>query len=351
MEYGVYSLTSRDKHSVFLPLMRELTERHIEYCATYRKILKGLPFKDHVDSVEDIPFIPVRLFKLLNLVSVQSNSIFKTLQSSGTTGQRVSKIYLDKSNAAIQSKVLVTIVSEMLGGKRLPMLIVDEETILKSRRNFNARAAGVLGFSMFGKSHSYALDQNMRLKLDSIEEFCNRHRDSGIFVFGFTFVVWSYLCQELQKIGVSVDMGRESVLIHGGGWKRLADQLVSNETFKSCLADRLGIRRVHNYYGMVEQTGTIFMECETGSFHTNIFSDIVVRDPLTYEPLDIGQEGIIQVLSLLPHSYPGHSLLTEDRGKIIGVDDCLCGRRGKYFRVLGRMAMSEARGCSDVTEF
>ena len=56
---------------------------------------------------------------------------------------------------------------------------------------------------------------------------------------------------------------------------------------------------------------------------------------------------IIQVVSALPRSYPGHSLLTEDEGVILGEDDCPCGRKGKYIQVLGRMAQAELRGCSD----
>ena len=53
------------------------------------------------------------------------------------------------------------------------------------------------------------------------------------------------------------------------------------------------------------------------------------------------------MLSILPHSYPGHNILTEDLGVIHGEDDCKCGRRGKYFSVLGRIPNSEIRGCSD----
>jgi hypothetical protein len=65
------------------------------------------------------------------------------------------------------------------------------------------------------------------------------------------------------------------------------------------------------------------------------------------EPLGIGKEVVIQVLSCLPTSYPGHSLLTEDAGILLGVDNCPCGRLGKYFHVTGRLAQAEIRGCSD----
>ena len=60
-----------------------------------------------------------------------------------------------------------------------------------------------------------------------------------------------------------------------------------------------------------------------------------------------GETGIIEVVSVLPKSYPGHVLLTEDEGVILGEDDCPCGRKGKYFEVRGRMAKAEVRGCSD----
>ena len=86
---------------------------------------------------------------------------------------------------------------------------------------------------------------------------------------------------------------------------------------------------------------------QTGFFTYSIFSDIIIRSPITFEPLLFGEEGLIQLLSILPSSYPGHSLLTEDLGIIHGEDNCLCGRKGRYFSVKGRLAQAENRGCSD----
>jgi hypothetical protein len=98
---------------------------------------------------------------------------------------------------------------------------------------------------------------------------------------------------------------------------------------------------------MVEQTGTIYMECEYGHLHTSIFSDLLIRRPIDFSLAGIGEKGIIQVVSILPESYPGHILLTEDEGMILGEDDCPCGRLGKYFKIEGRMKSAELRGCSD----
>ena len=93
--------------------------------------------------------------------------------------------------------------------------------------------------------------------------------------------------------------------------------------------------------------GSIFFECEYGFFHCSDYSDIFIKNE-NFENLDNNKIGLIHLLSTIPKSYPGHSILTEDLGKIIGVDDCKCGRKGKYFKVLGRIPNVEVRGCSDV---
>ena len=78
----------------------------------------------------EIPFLPVRLFKMFDLHSIPKGDIVKTMTSSGTSGQAVSKIFLDKKTALNQSKVLAKIVSTYLGSKRAPMVIIDSPSIL-----------------------------------------------------------------------------------------------------------------------------------------------------------------------------------------------------------------------------
>ena len=101
---------------------------------------------------------------------------------------------------------------------------------------------------------------------------------------------------------------------------------------------------------MAEQTGCIYMECSCGNLHASVYSDIITRRPDDFSPCSYGEKGIIQVLSPLARSYPGHSILTEDEGILLGEDDCPCGRLGKYFRVTGRIRQAQVRGCSDTYE-
>lgn len=342
-----YRLTSADKQPPLLDALNTLTDWHSQRCAPYAHMRQRMFASGHANCREDVPWLPVRLFKTQHLLSVKPDDVIKTITSSGTTGQAVSQIYLDRETSVRQTRALTTIMADFLGKQRLPMVIVDSADLLKDRSRFNARAAGILGFSVFGRQHHYCLNEHLDIQLDQLESFLAERHSTPIFAFGFTFIVWQSLLQAVIARGRNLDFGLGSTLIHGGGWKRLQDQHVDNQTFKTLLRKHLGLERVFSYYGMVEQVGSIFMECEHGHLHAPVFADVIVRDPITLEPLPYGREGVVQVLSSIPVSYPGHSLLTEDLGVIHGEDNCPCGRLGRHFSVRGRLPQVELRGCSD----
>jgi len=342
-----FSLNKNEKERLLTNYCCGLSQRHMNNCEPYNRMMKAIDFNlDNITTYKDIPFLPVSLFKELELLSVDRSEVFKVLTSSGTMGQAVSKIFLDKKTAANQQKTLVRIVSDFIGPERLPMLIIDSPSVVKNRAMFSARGAGVLGFSIFGTNKTYALNDNMEIDTDVIEAFLEKHKGKRILLFGFTFMIWQHFYKELLKLDHKLDLSK-GILIHGGGWKKLVSEAVTKEEFKARLHDVCGLNNFHAYYGMVEQTGCIYMECEYGHFHASVFSDILTRRHIDFSTCDIGEKGIIQVASMLPESYPGHMLLTEDEGTILGEDDCLCGRKGKYFEVSGRLKNAEIRGCSD----
>lgn len=364
MDYGQlltlppYALDKTEKTRVMTERLRDLTAYHLEKCPAYRQMMGSVGLTqetlERFDGVGktyyDLPFLPVRLFKELELKSTGEEDISKTMTSSGTTGQAVSRIYLDKTTAANQQKVMVRIVSDFTGPSRMPMLIIDCPSVVKNRAMFSARGAGILGFSIFGVDKTYALDDEMRLDVEAVRAFLEKHRGKRILLFGFTFMIWQHFYRELVRLkegeGTVLDFSG-AIMIHGGGWKKLISQAVSPEDFRARFKEICGLEDIHDYYGMVEQTGSIYMQCECGRFHASVFSDVIVRDPVSFQALPAGEKGIVQVVSVLPESYPGHSLLTEDEGVVLGEDDCPCGRRGKTFKILGRLKNAELRGCSD----
>ena len=345
-----FSLVKDEKASLLTDRLLSLTDYHIQHCQPYARMMKGIGYsRDCVKTYDDIPFIPVSLFKDLSLLSIPQSVVYKTMTSSGTSGQTVSKIYLDRVTASNQQKTLVKIVSDFTGSSRMPMLIIDSPSVVKDRTMFSARGAGILGFSIFGSDITYALIDDMELDTVAVTGFLERHRDQRVLLFGFTFMVWQHFYRELLKLkeaGTTFDLSN-GILIHGGGWKKLVSEAVSHQEFRQRLTEACGLHDVHDYYGMVEQTGCIYMECEFGHFHASIFSDVITRRGVDFNVCEYGEAGIIQVVSMLPESYPGHSLLTEDEGVILGEDDCPCGRKGKYFKVNGRIKNAEIRGCSD----
>ncbi len=345
-----YSLTKEAKGKLLTDRLCELTALHQADCLEYSSILSMLGFEmENCRSYKDIPALPVRLFKELELRSVPGEDVVKTMTSSGTTGQAVSRIYLDRNTSANQQKTMVKIVSDFTGSSRMPMIIIDCPSVIKDRKMFSARGAGILGFSIFGSRRIYALDDDMKLDVDGLRGFLEKYSGQKILLFGFTFMIWQHFYKELVRLkneGITFDLSN-GIMIHGGGWKKLTSEAVSRDEFHDRFTEICGLHDIHDYYGMVEQTGCIYVECECGHLHASVFSDVIARRVIDFSECDFGEAGIIQVVSTIPESYPGHSLLTEDEGVILGEDDCPCGRKGKYFKINGRLKNAEIRGCSD----
>jgi len=146
----VYEMQNTEKDDFMLNHMNLLTQHHLSNCADYRTLLQKFgSINSSYRSLFEIPFLPVRLFKSFDLRSVLKEDIVKTMTSSGTTGQNVSKIFLDKETSALQIKVLSKIMSNFIGNTRVPILVIDTKKIIDNREMFSARTAGVLGFSIF----------------------------------------------------------------------------------------------------------------------------------------------------------------------------------------------------------
>ena len=342
-----YSLNKSEKEKLLLKQMNLLTERHRKYCKEYASYLDAIGYKDYrAKTLSEVPFVPIRVFKELELKSILDEDVFKTMMSSGTSGQRQSKIYLSKENAILQQKVLLRLLGDFVGTKRMPMLVIDSPAVIRDRRLFTTRGATIMGLDFMAKRMVFALNEDMSLNVDTLMQFCKDYGKESFSIFGFTFMVWQCLFDEIEKRNLHIDLAK-GYLLTAGGWKKLTSEAVSNDDFKKRGEKICGITHYVDHYGMAEQTGCIYAECECGHLHASIYSDIIIRRYQDFKPCKCGERGFIQVMSSLPYSYPGHSILTEDEGMILGEDDCPCGRKGKYIKILGRVKNAEIRGCSD----
>lgn len=341
-----YSIPEPIKSGLLLDGLNELTALHYAQCEPYRRIVDGYwGGVAEAESLSDVPYLPVSAFKTQELRSVGREDVRVTLTSSGTTGQAVSRIFVDRDTSSMQQKCLANSLMHVLGPKRLPMLVIDTDQVFKDPRMMSARGAGVLGIMRFGRDHAFALDRDLKPDFAAVRAFLDKLDGAPFFMFGFTFMVWINFYEQFRDAGLDLSNG---VLIHSGGWKKMVERAVDNARFREALGESFGLTRIHNFYGMVEQIGSIFLEGPDGLLFPPNFSDVIIREPQSWRPAEIGQPGIIQVVSLLPRSYPGHSLLTEDMGVIEAVDPGIDGWMGKGIRILGRVAKAELRGCSDV---
>jgi hypothetical protein len=250
-------------------------------------------------------------------------------------------------------KGALTIARDFIGPARRPYLVIDTPENLAAQGQIGARGAAIQALRSFATEIVSCLeptpDGEARLDLDLLLASAAQWKDSEVLVYGFTYVIWTQFIQMLKRQGIRLDLPNVRIL-HSGGWKRLQHLAVTRETFNREVASVFGcpITSVIDYYGMVENVGVIYPDCEYGNKHVPAFAEIIVRDPLTLEPVKSGEKGLIQVCSVLPTSFPGFLLLTEDTAELISYEGCPCGRQGPSFRFAGRVPKAEIRGCGNL---
>jgi len=305
-------------------------------------------------SLADLPYLPVGAFKASPpLTLTGAENITHTLASSATTGQTPSRVALDAPTSRRMVKGVVAIASDFIGSRRRPYLVIDTAETLAAGAELGARAAAIQGLRPFATEMVCCLGGNgarePRIDESRLAAFAAKWGAVEVLAYGFTYVIWQHFVQPLRERGIRLQLPNIRVL-HSGGWKRLQEQAVTRAAFAAGVADVFGCSadRVLDFYGMVENVGVIYPDCVYGYKHVPAFATVIVRDPLTLRPVEEGQQGLVQVCSVLPTSFPGFLVLTDDIAEVIRYDGCACGRRGISFRFVKRVPQAEIRGCGNI---
>ena len=306
------------------------------------------------NSVADLPYLPVGAFKVSPPLTLsETQDIVRTLASSATTGQTPSRVALDAPTSRRMMKGVVAITSDFIGATRRPYLVIDTAETLAGGGQLDARAAAIQGLRPFATEMVCGLRGDgaaaPRIDESRLSSFAAKWGAAEVLAYGFTYVIWQHFVKPLRERGIRLQMPNIRVL-HSGGWKRLQDQAVTREAFAAGVAEVFGCAadRVLDFYGMIENVGVIYPDCHYGHKHVPAFAAVIVRDPLTLRPVDEGQQGLVQVCSVLPTSFPGFLVLTDDIAQVIHYDGCACGRRGISFRFVKRVPQAEIRGCGNI---
>ena len=350
-----FSLAPAAHQARLLALLQQQLTGAAERDERLRRYLDAWP-SDYraAKSIADLPYLPVGAFKVSPPLTLSgTQEIVRTLASSATTGQTPSRVALDAPTSRRMVKGVVAITTDFIGSMRRPYLVIDTAETLAGGGQLGARAAAIQGLRPFATEMVCCLrgDAAGEPQIDEprLSSFAARWGAAEVLAYGFTYVIWQHFVKPLRERGTRLQMPNIRVL-HSGGWKRLQDQAVTREVFAGGVAQVFGCAadRVLDFYGMVENVGVIYPDCEYGHKHVPAFAAVIVRDPLTLRPVEEGQHGLVQVCSVLPTSFPGVLVLTDDIAQVIRYDGCACGRRGISFRFVKRVPHVEIRGCGNI---
>lgn len=347
-----YGMSYAEKERLLLPLLADRVRHSCNVLPRFERYVRRMGFTSGpYSSYLELPYLPVSAFKDFELCCVPKEQVTRVLRSSGTTKSVPSQVFLDRATAFRQSKALATTLADVLGSRKRPYLVLDCSATNATGASLTARGAAVRGFLPFASSTTFALVETptgLEVDVDAVARFFAENENAPVFASGFTYIVWSEVVQKLQARGIRFHHP-DMVLFHSGGWKRLQELSVTKSVFAEQVSQLFGCSAgaVRDFYGMVEQVGIIFIDCEAGNKHSPVFGEVIIRALNTFAHARVGERGLIEVVSLLPTSYPGHAVLTEDMGTPLGYDDCPCGRPGLYFQFVARVSKSEVRGCGD----
>jgi hypothetical protein len=333
--------------------LEALLAHHCANCADYGRLIDDWRRRCPAPLVspEQYPMIPVTIFKEYNLRS--TFSAVMTLESSATTSASASKIAVDRTTKKRQAASAHRILSDFIGSEQRPLLVFDVEQTVRGTESLSARGAAILSLAHLASEFHFVLrEQNGALHVDhdALDQALAAIGQRAFVAYGFTYILFQVHQALAGRSERLPPVHPESVVLHSGGWKRLAEQAVDKATFNQVVAGAwaLSPTRVIDFYGTIEQVGIPYPDCSAGLKHVPYWADAIVRRSDTLQPADLGETGLLQLISCLPLSAPNHSVLTEDLGELVHWDGCSCGRRGKAFVFKGRAPRAEIRGCSDV---
>ncbi len=332
-----------------LECIRFSFRHHYSHCLEYYHICKSVGVTpDDIKEKKDftkIPLLTSGFFKNNAILSVPEDSIAAVLTTSGTTSQNPSRIPKDFLSIKRQQALIPRIISMYLAKKAHYLAYFapppNEATIWIS--------LGVQ-IPMVG----YAADFYMRDGKFSIPDVFSRmeHAKSRGWMPGMTLsfhFFYKKLMDYTKETGIEPPMkGADwEVVITGGGWKNLKNEMIPKSRFHTMLSDyfEIPLTRVRDAYGFGE-TNIIAFEC---AYHNGMHVDphtlVSIRDPNNVdEELPPGEDGIIAVYDPTMNSFPAY-ILTDDVGHIDDIHECECTANTQKIYLTGRAPKSEMRSC------
>lgn len=356
LRHPPYATQPGEHRPLLRAAVREAMQHHCANCPPFARWYQKQGADPHaeIEDLARVPFLPVSIFKRVALESVSERDVVRVLKSSATSSQTPSRVVLDRITRDRQMRTLAVLMSALMGSTRRPFVVLDAAAAQGADVELSARVAGLRGYLMMASETHYALDAHngeLELNADKLEDLLSglQARQLPVCLIGYTYMLYQYVVVPLARAGRRLQLPAGSMVLHFGGWKRLERQAVDRARLNAEIEKVFAMDEtcVRNVYGFTEQLGIIYPDDGHGVRLAPVYSEVIVRDPVTLEPLPDGAPGLLEFITPLPHSYPGIALLLDDMGRIVSRDREHGGRYGTRFEVLGRARGSEIRGCGD----
>lgn len=296
----------------------ELFRFQAEHTAPYRRYVELLGVEPaHVERLEDIPFLPIELFKTTDVYcgSEPAEMIF----TSSNTGSTVASRHLVASLDAYR-KTFIEAFRRFYGEPQkwsiyglLPSYLEREGSSLVYMVDTLIKECGSGGFYLYDYERLIAdMEADQKPKI----------------LLGVSYALWDLAEQYAPKL-------RDTIVMETGGMKGRRQELTKSE-LHAILCRGFGIEHIDSEYGMAELMSQAYSS-GNGIFRTPEWMRVMVRDindPFDHSPA--GSRGGIDIIDLANISSCAF-IQTQDMGRLY---------EDGSFQIEGRIAGSDIRGCN-----
>lgn len=275
-----------------------------------------------VNTLEDIPFLPIEFFKTKKVVSTtEAPEIIFT--SSGTTGSETSK-HLVTDLALYQQSYLRGFEKYYGAIKDFCILALLPSYLERTGSSLIYMVADLISKSDHSQSGFFLNDY------DALYEriLALQQTKTKLLIIGVSFALLEFT----EQYTLSLQNG---VVMETGGMKGRRKELIRHELHQ-LLKKGFGTKEIHSEYGMTELLSQAYSKGQ-GIFDCPPWMKVLVRD--TEDPFSFQKQGrtgglnIIDLANVNSCSF----IATQDLGKI---------NENGGFEVIGRFDHSDIRGCN-----
>lgn len=263
-----------------------------------------------VGRIEDIPFLPVELFKSRDVYcgSAPPEIVFS---SSATTGQTPARHMMER--VGDYERTLRKAFEFFYGA-------VENWAIFALLPGYLERPGSSLIYMVEQLGGSFYLNE-----YDALLEAMARETKPKLLL-GVSYALWELAEQRAGRL-------ENTVVMETGGMKGRREELPRAQ-FHAILQEAFGVGEIHSEYGMAELTSQAYSR-GGGVFHCPPWMRVILRDP--NDPFDHDKSsGAVDIIDLANRSSCAF-LQTRDLGRL---------HPDGGFEILGRMKGSDIRGCN-----